>query len=338
MSREEGRFPRVFVSHASEDKVRFVLGFATRLLENGIDAWLDKWEMHPGDSLVDKIFDIGIGGAEAVLIVLSQNSVEKPWVREELNASIVERIKRGTKIIPIVLDNCAVPIALQSTVYVRIADPTHYDAELNSIVSTIYEHSEKPPLGSPPIYVQTPLERISGLKRIDSLLLKLAGEKAIEDCQRMMLTAEILSQATTLGVSRHDFYESLAVLGDKGYFELQRSSAQEPSEPELRSLTRGGVAKFSITLYGFEEYAKAYIPGYSSVTRGALLQIANYNKSDDVSIAEALHQPLMVVDHILDLLDAKGLIQLARAFGPVQHFLNPSPEIKRLLESSDEEV
>jgi hypothetical protein len=245
MSQEEGKTPKVFVSHASEDKARFVLGFATKLLENGIDAWLDKWEMHPGDSLVDKIFEVGIGGAEAILIILSRNSVEKPWVREELNASVVERIKRGTKIIPIVLDDCVVPIALQSTVYVRIADPAHYDAELSSIVSAIYEHSEKPPLGSPPTYIQTPLERISGLKRIDSLLLKLVGEKAIEDCQHRMLTAEILSQATTLGVSRHDFYESLAVLGDKGYFELQRSSAQEPSELELRSLTRGGIAKFS---------------------------------------------------------------------------------------------
>ena len=91
-------------------------------------------------------------------------------------------------------------------------------------------------------------------------------------------------------------------------------------------------------MYGFEEYAKSYIPGYSSITRGVLLQIANYNKSDDVSIAEALHQPLMVMDHIFDLLDARGLITLTGAFGPVQHFINPSPEIRRLLESSDEEA
>src|SRR5437588_11934397 len=105
MEQGERKTPKVFVSHASEDKDRFVLGFATKLLENGIDVWLDKWEMHPGDSLVDKIFEVGIGGAEAILIVLSQNSIEKPWVREELNASIVERIKRGTKVIPIVLDD-----------------------------------------------------------------------------------------------------------------------------------------------------------------------------------------------------------------------------------------
>ncbi len=52
--------PKVFVSHASEDKDRFVLDFAARLRAKGIDAWVDKWEMHAGDKLIDKIFEEGI--------------------------------------------------------------------------------------------------------------------------------------------------------------------------------------------------------------------------------------------------------------------------------------
>ena len=36
---------KVLVSHASEDKERFVLGFAERLRKNSIDAWVDTWEM-----------------------------------------------------------------------------------------------------------------------------------------------------------------------------------------------------------------------------------------------------------------------------------------------------
>jgi hypothetical protein len=80
--------PRVFVSHASEDKDRFVTPFAEALRKKGIDAWLDKWEILPGDSLVDKIFEEGLKHANAIIIVLSRNSVNKPWVREELNAGI----------------------------------------------------------------------------------------------------------------------------------------------------------------------------------------------------------------------------------------------------------
>lgn len=37
--------PKVFVSHASEDKEHFVVEFATKLRARGIDAWLDKWEI-----------------------------------------------------------------------------------------------------------------------------------------------------------------------------------------------------------------------------------------------------------------------------------------------------
>jgi histidyl-tRNA synthetase len=70
--------PKVFISHASEDKERFVLDFATKLRNTGIDAWLDKWEMLPGDSLVDKIFEEGIKNASAFIVVLSSNSVNKP--------------------------------------------------------------------------------------------------------------------------------------------------------------------------------------------------------------------------------------------------------------------
>ena len=71
--------PKVFVSHASEDKDRFVVEFARRLRENGVDAWLDQWEMKPGDSLVDKIFEEGLKEARAVIVVLSKVSVQKPW-------------------------------------------------------------------------------------------------------------------------------------------------------------------------------------------------------------------------------------------------------------------
>jgi len=64
--------PKVFVSHASEDKQRFVLAFAERLRAKGIDVWLDRWEVYPGDSLVDKTFakwvkpEIGTGAVRVV--------------------------------------------------------------------------------------------------------------------------------------------------------------------------------------------------------------------------------------------------------------------------------
>ena len=73
--------PTVFICHASEDKERFVLGFAKKLRSKGVNAWVDKWEILPGDSLPDKIFEEGIPNSEAMIVIVSEYSVNKPWVR-----------------------------------------------------------------------------------------------------------------------------------------------------------------------------------------------------------------------------------------------------------------
>lgn len=112
--------PKVFVSHASEDKNRFVTDFARRLIGKGVDAWYAEWEMKPGDNLIDKIFEEGIGSSEALIVVLSNKSVDKPWVREEMNVGFVRRVQSQTRLIPVVIDDCDIPVALQSTYHVRI--------------------------------------------------------------------------------------------------------------------------------------------------------------------------------------------------------------------------
>jgi hypothetical protein len=171
--------PRVFVSHASEDKERFVNRFAARLRENGVDAWLDKWEMLPGGSLVDKVFEEGLKDAQAVIVVLSRVSVGKPWVREELNAAFVKRINTGSKLIPVVIDDCEMPEALKSTLWQRIQNLESYDESFDRILAAIFGTSDKPPIGTPPAYTPHLAHTIGSLTKIDSLVLRLACEQAI---------------------------------------------------------------------------------------------------------------------------------------------------------------
>ncbi len=139
MSSKTTKVPKGFISHASDDKDRFVSGFAVRLRARGIDVWLDKWEILPGDKLVGKIFDEGIGNAEFIIIVLSNKSISKPWVRAELEVAVVKRIEEGAKIIPVVIDRgCQIPEAIKSDLRVVIEDLNNYDPELKRIVSAIY--------------------------------------------------------------------------------------------------------------------------------------------------------------------------------------------------------
>jgi|GEM_PF-372060 len=338
MEQEEQKHPKVFVSHASEDKDRFVRAFATQLRENGIEAWVDEWEIYPGDSLVQKIYDAGIGAAQAVLIVLSRNSVDKPWVQDELDVSIIRKIEEGMRIIPIVLDDCTIPTALRATLHVKIPDLNNFEAQLSSIVDTLYGHSKKPALGSAPAYIQNPIGQVPGLSRIDSLVLKMAGDKAIENGHRFCIeTQEMLSQSALHDISPSQFYESLAMLRDGYDLELHTTMGGEPSDPKVREIVRGGVPDFSITIDGFEKYAKTYIPEYKAIVRNIHVQIVNEGKSDSASIASAIKQPLRVVEHVLELLDRSREIRILQEFngGIATRFMNPSPRLRRRLEQWD---
>jgi hypothetical protein len=130
--------PKVFISHSSGDKERFVVPFATRLREAGIDAWVDQWEIQPGDSFVDRIFEQGIGGADAFVVVISALSVGSPWVKDELNVATVRRIEDGARLIPVVLNGLKeVPQSVRHLHQVRIEDPTAFESEANLVIRTI---------------------------------------------------------------------------------------------------------------------------------------------------------------------------------------------------------
>ena len=310
--------PKVFVCHASEDKERFVLDFATKLRSKGIDAWVDKWEILPGDSLINKIFDEGIRNAMAVIVVLSKYSVTKPWVREELNASMVKKIQGSSKVIPIVIDDCQIPECLIPTIWEKIKDLKNYDAELDRIVMSIYGQYNKPPIGTPPSYTQTVIDVIPNLTGIDSLVLKLSCEKAIEIGNPYCIdTTCILEKAKSLDIPREGFLDSLKVLEHGGYI-------------EGHWVLGGDIPSFSITGDGFEEYAKVYIKDYNQVVKSVIFQIVNQEGIDSQFISSNLNQPQMIIDHILDVLESRELIGLSKSLGIAKHIYSVSPELKRI--------
>ena len=312
--------PKVFICHANKDKDDFVLDFATKLRSKGIDAWVDIWEIYPGDSLVDKIFEEGITNAQAVIVVLSKYSVDQPWVREELNVSMVKKITESIKLIPVVIDDCQVPECLQSTAWVVIKSLENYEEDVDRIVMSIYGHRDKPPIGRPPTYSQTEIDVLSSLTKVDSLVLKLSCEKAIEIGYpyKPIDTESILEQVSSLDIPPEEFFESLEILDRKGYIKAGRNAGVR------------GIPFFSITSYGFDKYARVYIDNYDSVLKSVVSQIVNHNKKDNSSISASLNQPQMIVDHFLEVLERKRLIKVVRHLG-TPRILDVSPELKRML-------
>lgn len=106
----------VFISYSSIDK-SFVEELSDRLVKNRIGVWLDKWEMKPGDSLIDKI-QSGLDDSSYLLVVLSKSYIESEWCKKEQNAGLIKEINsKQVVVIPILLEDCSIPIFLQEKVY-----------------------------------------------------------------------------------------------------------------------------------------------------------------------------------------------------------------------------
>jgi hypothetical protein len=146
---------KAFISHSSKDKP-FVERLATDLrTREGIDAWLDQWEILPGDRIPQRLEE-GLSNASIFVLVLSPESVNSQWVSYEkdawLSTQIDEEVRArresrtpSRRLIPVLYKNCEKPFFLQSFLHVSINDE-NYEEGFQQLVRGMRGESGKPPL------------------------------------------------------------------------------------------------------------------------------------------------------------------------------------------------
>ena len=109
--------PSVFLSHSSKDKP-FVRELAAELSRGGeIEVWLDEREIAPGDNIVGRI-GAGLENADFVLLILSPDSVESKWVKEEWTDAFWQQTnERHTRLIGVLYRDCRIPALLRNKKY-----------------------------------------------------------------------------------------------------------------------------------------------------------------------------------------------------------------------------
>jgi TIR domain len=142
--------PVVFLSYAWEDSD--LAGRIARSLQaNGIDTWWAGWSMKAGDSLPQKINE-GLAGCTHFVVLLTPASMQKPWVKQEMDAGLVRKI--ADQCVFIALRNGVpareLPPLLAAHLSPEIADP---EVDLTQLINDIHGINRKPPLGKPPVAV-----------------------------------------------------------------------------------------------------------------------------------------------------------------------------------------
>ena len=112
-----------FLSHSSLDHDR-VGSFFTDLTNLGLQSWYDEACLQPGDSLIQKL-EAGVWASRHLVVFLSKNSVDSPWVKKEVNVALTQEINgRRMNVIAVRLDECEVPLFLQDKVWVDMSNPS----------------------------------------------------------------------------------------------------------------------------------------------------------------------------------------------------------------------
>lgn len=322
--------PKVFVSHASEDKERFVEEFATRLrVSGGVDAWVDQWEMTPGDSLVDGIFERGIGTTTVFVAVVSKVSLQKPWVKEELAVAIERSVNEDYKIIPVLLDDLQrsdLPIVLRHRVWV--SHKGDMSATVGEVQAGIFSiRSSKPQLGRARPYLDRPGTHVALVddpldnRVLEAILDSLVGFGSVNV---VFLTSDVATELyRTDGVTADEFDESMHALVNRGLLN---------ATPMLNAPGRWLLGHTLARTW----LARAEQQGIDVESAKRRLAIDALNSEGGRYSAKTFENlEVWTTQAVFEDLAASGLAESVTTADGTHHLHNLSPLLKRWVNSSD---
>ncbi len=106
----------VFISYSHTDK-RFVDLLAAALIRKRHHVWVDRFELRPVDSLIQRIQD-AIEKAPALLVVLSKAFVNSEWCKKELATGLARELEeKRVVVVPLLIEDCEIPLFLRDKLY-----------------------------------------------------------------------------------------------------------------------------------------------------------------------------------------------------------------------------
>lgn len=160
---EPNKHPRVFISYSWEDEehIEWVKRLAKSLIENGVEAHIDQYDLELGDRL-PQFMEQEITNAEYVLIVCTPNYKAKADNRKSgvgyeghIIAGELCQNQNERKFIPIIRKGEIVecfPTYLIGKLGINFKNDDKFDENLKDLLATIYGKKSKPELGTMPVF------------------------------------------------------------------------------------------------------------------------------------------------------------------------------------------
>lgn len=123
---------KVFIAYSHQDAADtdWVLAFARSLAERGVEAWLDRSEIRPGESIPEAI-ERGLRESDWLVALVSSDNLMRPSLLFELGAALGMG-KRVVGVVPEGFDTARLPHPLRLRRYLVRKSPEATAEELIS--------------------------------------------------------------------------------------------------------------------------------------------------------------------------------------------------------------
>lgn len=130
---------KVFISYSHNDK-EIAVSIGDILRNAGHDIWMAIWKIAVGDNIIEKI-NKGIKDADAIIMILSNSSLNSKWTFREFSAMVLGDLSReDRKIVPIVIDKSSVPSYLSNYKYINLTN--NFDEGIRELLSGLSEEKK----------------------------------------------------------------------------------------------------------------------------------------------------------------------------------------------------
>jgi hypothetical protein len=168
---------------------------------------------------------------------------------------------------------------------------------------------------------------IADLTPIDCVIFERACRVAIEQGHSDLISGEqLILDLGKQGISEAQIMETQDVLERRHYVEMYRVVGPPHA------------FDFAITIMGFDQFARTGIPDYRKLCADVARCLVREEHMDNKSVAEALNQPIRIIDHVFESLESNGLIKYGKSIGGGYAHIDVfwvSPELRRKLEAND---
>lgn len=178
--------PKVFISYSwsSIDHEKWVLEFAERLISDGVDVVLDKWDLKEGQDKY-KFMEQAVNNPniQKVLLICDKQYQEKADGRrggvgtetQLVSKEIYENVGQE-KFIPIIRekdqDNKAfLPAFINTRIFIDLSDDESFEIEYEKLLRNVYgkPQHKKPSLGTPPSYVVEETQAVRTINKTSAI-------------------------------------------------------------------------------------------------------------------------------------------------------------------------